>query len=416
MGDRRSRRAFLQTVGASGSVLVGGCSFRTTESEVTGTRGTATDVTPQSGLKPTGDGDGLEGMTVGLEKVGEDFVTPTQFRDPAGGVGQQYVAEQTGTVHTLTADGVCAEPFLDVSDRLVTLGENLPEWAVNEEGGLLGLEFHPNYDDNRTFYVRYSTPTERETPAHVSHIERLSEFRAYSDFRAADPEPERILLEFQMPLPIHQAGAIRFGPDGYLYVAMGDGGTPQGAQNVAENLLGGILRIDVDTRNRPYGIPDDNPLVGRTGRDEFFAWGLRNPWRMSFDGSDLYVADVGSALYEEINLVENGGNYGWPVKEGPACIELENAQGQPIACPDETSSGVRVDSLLDLVIQYPHLATGKWSDLLSSEATSIAVSDSPPCAASTSLEITPRPTRCRAGHCSWPDRLETVAGKWRNLR
>lgn len=366
--DGSSRRRLLRTLAASGTVFVGGCSVVLTEGEPTEGGGTRTSETvaigqqrePQETLPSEDD-------TVGLRRVTGGLTAPVQFREPAGGGGRQFVADQTGVVHVLTAGGLRDEPFLDVRDALVDLGENLPEWAVNEERGLLGLEFHPDYDENGKCYVRYSTPAQNETSESISHTEVLSEFRAGPDFRSAARDSERVLLEIPKSRPIHQGGAISFGPDGYLYVTMGDDGIPSTPQDAPANaqdttsLFGSVLRIDVDDagRDRPYSIPDDNPLVGSEGRDELFAWGFRNPWRLSFDGSDLYVADVGSSLYEEVNLVRSGGNYGWPVKEGPRCIELEDAIGEPTECPDETAAGVGVDSLLDPEIGYPHSRGGE---------------------------------------------------------
>nr|WP_277541734.1 PQQ-dependent sugar dehydrogenase [Halomicroarcula sp. FL173] len=177
------------------------------------------------------------------------------------------------------------------------------------------------------------------------------------------------MLEIPEPQGNHNAGAIGFGPDGYLYVAVGDGGAAndQGrghvddwydaveggnGQDITENLLGSLLRIDVDgggDSDRPYGIPEDNPLVGESGLDEQYAWGFRNPWRFSFgpDGR-LFVADVGQNKYEEINVVERGGNYGWNVREGAHCFRTDE-------CPTTGPSG---DPLVDPIIEYPHDGDG----------------------------------------------------------
>lgn len=356
----RSRRSLLRAIVASGTALVGGCSAVSGEDEATemaktrAPAGTDRQRRLQDGPVPIG-------SAIGLRKVAGNLIAPVGFCEPEGGSSGPYVVDQTGEIRVLTPGGTRDEPFLDLSDKLVDLGEDLPNWARNEERGLLGLAFHPNYDENRKFYVRYSAPRRGETSAEFSHTEVLSEFRARPDLRFGNPDSERVIMAIPSPLPIHQAGAISFGPDGYLYVAMGDGGMPARAQDTTENLLGGVLRIDVDATEdgRPYSIPDDNPFVDGGGRAEFFAWGLRNPWRMSFNDGELYVADVGSALYEEVNLVRKGGNYGWPVKEGSQCIELENAVGRATECPDETDEGVDVDSLVDPVVQYPHSANGE---------------------------------------------------------
>jgi glucose/arabinose dehydrogenase len=172
-------------------------------------------------------------------------------------------------------------------------------------------------------------------------------------------------MEIPPPQAHHNAGAIVFGPDGSLFVAVGDGGAggDQGrghvedwydgvaggnGQDVTENLLGSILRIDVDTDAERYAVPDDNPLVRRDGLGEHYAWGLRNPWRLAFDGETLYAGDVGQSRYEELDRIEKGGNYGWNVKEGTHCYESD-------ACPDRTPDSVRGgERLRDPVVEYPH--------------------------------------------------------------
>jgi hypothetical protein len=176
-------------------------------------------------------------------------------------------------------------------------------------------------------------------------------------------DSERTVLEIPQPQANHNAGAVAFGPDGYCYVAVGDGGgagdrgrghvsdwyeTNRGGngQDVESNLLGSILRLNVDERDgeAPYAIPQDNPLVGDAGLDEHYAWGLRNPWRMSFDGEDLYAADVGQNQYEEVNLIESGGNYGWNVREATNCFDAQN-------CPSETPDGTPLE---DPIVEYDH--------------------------------------------------------------
>jgi len=198
-------------------------------------------------------------------------------------------------------------------------------------------------------------------------IDGDKEFDACADGRRVRRDSERTVLEIPEPQGNHNAGDLAFGPDGHLYVAVGDGGSGGdrgrghvedwydaneggNGQDVTENLLGSVLRIDVDGRDdgKAYAIPEDNPLVGREGLDEHFAWGLRNPWRMSFDGKELYVADVGQFAREEVSLVTNGGNYGWNVREGIECFGADD-------CPDETPPDVRGgEPLVDPVVEYPH--------------------------------------------------------------
>jgi PGF-CTERM protein len=249
--------------------------------------------------------------------------------------------------------------------------------APRGEKGLLGLAFHPDYAENGRLYVRYSAPLRDGMPSGFSHTFVLSEFTASGG--TADPDSERLLLELPQPQGNHNAGSVAFGPDGYLYVGTGDGGAGGdrgtghaedwydavaggNGQDVTENLLGSILRIDPDSRTdggatqsprdggggtadgKPYGIPEDNPLVGREGFDEQYAWGFRNPWRFSFapDGR-LVVADVGQSDWEEVNVVERGGNYGWNVREGAHCYGADT-------CPTDSPTG----PLIDPVLEYPH--------------------------------------------------------------
>ena len=269
----------------------------------------------------------------------------------------RYIAEQPGTVRVHDGTSLRAEPLLDLRNTVEAGGEK----------GLLGIALHPEFASNRRLFVRYSAPSRAGTPSNYSHTFVLAEFAVSDDGLTARRDSERTVLEIPEPQGNHNAGAIVFGPDDYLYVAVGDGGAggDQGAghvadwydavgggngQDITENLLGSILRIDVDSRegDREYAIPEDNPLVGRDGLDEQYAWGFRNPWRLSVDGEDLYAGDVGQSRYEEVALVENGGNYGWNVKEGAHCYEAEG-------CPDTTPADVRDgERLRDPVIEYPH--------------------------------------------------------------
>jgi glucose/arabinose dehydrogenase len=320
--------------------------------------GAALATTGRAGAVRGGSGRLREGPTVSLEPVADGFTAPLGFESPAG-VDRHYVVDQAGTVETVAEGGRRDEPFLDVTDRTVPV-------SGYTEQGLLGLAFHPEFPDEERCFVRYSAPSRAGTPDDYSHTFVLSEFRATPD--GADPDSERTLLEIPEPQFNHNGGAVVFGPDGYLYLGVGDGGAgndrgrghvgdwydavPGGnGQDVAENLLGSVLRIDVDGRgvDRPYAIPGDNPLVGRGGLDEHYAWGFRNPWRLSFgpDGR-LLVADVGEGSFEEVNLVVSGGNYGWNVREGADCFGADD-------CPDRTPEGVRGgEPLRDPVVEYSH--------------------------------------------------------------
>ena len=334
---RATRRGVLRA-GLAVSVGLAGCiegpddasDERTSPAEDTGT----TQPTPGE----PGDLD-----AVGLETVAEGFTSPVAFVDPPG--DRQYVVDQAGTVEVLGEDAT----FLDATDRMVDVDGY-------SEQGLLGMAFHPTYPDTPRVYVRYSAPSREGTPESYSHTFVLSEFQVGSDGLGVQPDTERTLLEIPQPQANHNAGPVAFGPDGYLYVAVGDGGAAndQGGghvdggngQDITENLLGSVLRIDVDDTGgeKPYAVPEDNPLVGKAGRDEHYAWGLRNPWGMSFHDSDLVAADVGQDAYEEINVVEKGGNYGWNVREGTGCF----AAG---SCPTADPDGNR---LRDPVVEYAH--------------------------------------------------------------
>ncbi|MEM6979853.1 MAG: PQQ-dependent sugar dehydrogenase [Planctomycetota bacterium] len=233
--------------------------------------------------------------------------------------------------------------FIDLSDRVVYKDRE------NEEG-FLGLAFHPDFKSNGRF-VTYYTTSERP------HVSVLSEFVTHSGSGTGpgDPTSERQLMQIQQPFWNHNGGTVAFGPDGYLYVALGDGGKgddPLKSGQDLSKLLGSILRIDVDQsgEDKPYAIPPDNPLVGRSQVwPEIYAWGLRNVWRMSFDPAtgDLWAADVGQNAWEEINRIENGGNYGWSLREGNHKFTRNGNKG----------SGPRVD-LIDPIAEYPH--TDDW--------------------------------------------------------
>ncbi len=221
--------------------------------------------------------------------------------------GVIYVFENSKTVNSATV-------FLDIRDR------------VNDEGyeeGLLGLAFHPDYENNHYFYVDYTAANPRRTV--------IARYQANPDNpNKADKNSEFVILEVEQPYRNHNGGQISFGPDGYLYIALGDGGSggdPKGNGQNLQTLLGSILRIDVDnpSNGRNYGIPSDNPFAGNTEgyREEIYAYGLRNPWRFSFDPEtdQLWAADVGQENWEEIDIIKKGKNYGWNIMEGKHCYK-----------------------------------------------------------------------------------------------
>ena len=234
----------------------------------------------------------------------------THARDQSG---RLFIVEQPGTIRILERGKLLEIPFLDIKERVLFGGEQ----------GLLGLAFHPEYRLNGRFFVNY---TRKDDGATV-----IAEYHRSEQVDRAGRE-ERILALIPQPYPNHNGGMIAFGPDGYLYIGMGDGGSGGDPQNRAQNkneLLGKLLRIDMNNLI-PYGIPTDNPFVRGQERPEVFALGLRNPWRFSFDRDtgDLWLADVGQNKWEEVNVVRKGGNYGWRVMEGFHCFNLPEPCGK----------------------------------------------------------------------------------------
>jgi glucose/arabinose dehydrogenase len=316
-----------------------------------------------------------EPPAVGLQTVAEGLTSPVTLTSPGDGSGRLFVVDQAGLIRVLMPDGsLRPEPFLDLRDRMVTL---MPGF---DERGLLGIAFHPRYAANGRFFVYYSAPLRAGGPAGFNHTSHISEFRVSADPNRADPASERILLQVDEPQFNHNAGTLLFGPDdGDLYISLGDGGGANdvglghvadwyadnaggNGQDVTENLLGSILRIDVDA-GTPYGIPADNPFAGTPGLDEVWAYGFRNPYRMSFDSGgshQLFVGDVGQNRWEEVSIVTAGGNYGWNVKEATHCFDAESPNQEPASCPDVVGPGHprTGDPLLDPIIEYPQARLG----------------------------------------------------------
>jgi len=311
------------------------------------------------------------GPLVRLETIVDSGLTaPVDFEVPPGGSGRRFIVDRPGQVYLHTDDGLREEPYIDVDDRMA---------EISGEMGLQGMVFHPDFQRTRTFYLRYSAPLTDETPDEYSHTEVLAEFTA-NEGSTLGANFERRLLGIPSPQDTHNAGAISFGPDGYLYMSMGDGGGAHdvgrghvddwykrnrggNGQDVEENLLGSILRIDVNREEdgKPYAIPNDNPLVGKPGLDEQFAWGFRNPWRMGFSNGKLFAADSGQNMFEEVDIVRKGGNYGWNVREGTHCFKPgpEGSRNPPAECPERTPSDVRGgEPLISPTIEYPHTYEG----------------------------------------------------------
>ncbi|MDO8357475.1 MAG: PQQ-dependent sugar dehydrogenase [Nitrospirota bacterium] len=247
-------------------------------------------------------------VTAGLER-------PLFLTHAGDGSRRLFVVEQPGAIRIIS-QGVRREAlFLDLRDRVLT---------DDTERGLLGLAFHPDYRRNGRFFVNYTRQPDGATV--------VAEYRRGGAPDAASRD-ERVLMVVMQPESNHNGGMLAFGPDGYLYIGLGDGGAWGDPGNRAQNLnelLGKVLRIDVD-HGDPYAIPEDNPFAREGGRPEIYAVGLRNPWRFSFDfnSAELWVADVGQKKWEEVDLVTRGGNYGWRVMEGSHCYNPATS------CPTE---------------------------------------------------------------------------------
>jgi glucose/arabinose dehydrogenase len=278
-------------------------------------------------LNACGSGTGpAQGTGVRLQLVGSGFSSPLYLTNPPGDPARLFIVEQTGAIRIIKDGNVLPTPFLDISDRISAGGEQ----------GLLGLAFYPDYAGTGRFIVHYTDP------AGDTH---LSIFQVTADPDVADPASEQVILTADQPYPNHNGGQVVFGPDGYLYLGLGDGGSandPEGrAQNLSD-LLGSILRLDVSSGNS-YTVPADNPFVGQAGtRPEVWSYGLRNPWRFSFDRSteDLYIADVGQDQYEEVDVAPSaagsgkGVNFGWNIMEGAHCLGGGQCDQTGLTLPD----------------------------------------------------------------------------------
>jgi glucose/arabinose dehydrogenase len=256
-----------------------------------------------------------------VELVVKGLDLPDGVTNAADRSGRLFVNEQAGKVRVVSAGGaLSAMPFVDLTSRIKSGGER----------GLLGLAFHPGFATNRRLFVDYTRAKDGATV--------VSELRASADGSRADPSSERIILIVTQPFANHNGGQLAFGPDGYLYIGLGDGGSggdPYGNGQNRKVLLGKILRIDVDgphAAGQAYAIPPDNPYAAGgfapgEGRPEVWAYGLRNPWRFSFDRAtgDLYIGDVGQNAWEEIDRQPldppGGANYGWNLMEGNHCFQ-----------------------------------------------------------------------------------------------
>ncbi len=256
------------------------------------------------------------------------FDQPVEFVSPDDGTNRNFVIGQKGKIHVFKNDANVkgAPVFLDITKKVTSGGER----------GLLGLAFHPDYKKNGYFYVNY-TRGGKDLETAISRFQ-VSKTNA----NVADPVSEEVLVTYPQPYNNHNGGKVAFGNDGYLYIAVGDGGSGGDPHNNGQNkavLLGKILRIDVNKRagNLKYSIPGDNPFKGNKEgfREEIFAYGMRNPWRFSFDKTtgELWAGDVGQNKIEEVDIIKKGQNYGWRVMEANECFKSANCNEQGMTLP-----------------------------------------------------------------------------------
>ncbi len=306
-------------------------------------------------------------IRVALEPVAKNLVAPNLLIPAPGDDKRLFIVDQAGTISILQDGKLLEEPFLDVKRQMVKLNRNY------DERGLLGLAFDPGFADPkspgyRRIFTYTSEPVSGEGTFTVPFAQSLDHQSVVASWKVDENNPNKVdpnsrveLMRIDQPQMNHNGGMIQFGPDGYLYIGLGDGGgandsNPNGHNPKIGNsqdmslVLGKILRIDVNGKNAKngrYGIPSDNPFVSGDGLDEIYATGFRNPWRFSFDDKQLIVADVGQNKVEEIDIVEKGKNYGWRYKEGT--FNFNPADGS--ISTDMT--GVP-EGLVDPVAQYDH--------------------------------------------------------------
>ena len=260
---------------------------------------------------------GDDKLKVNLELVADHITGPTVLTNAGDGSNRLFICEQPGVIRIIKDNKLLPEPFLDIKNRVVSMN------PFYDERGLLGLVFHPNYKNNGRFFIYYSIPADNES---YNHKNILCEYKVSPSNPDKALMDETILMTINEPEMNHDGGQLCFGADGYLYIGVGDGGgagDKHGTIGNAQNLnvfQGKILRIDVD-KEKPYSIPTDNPFLGKDGKAEIWCYGMRNPWKFSFDkqSGKLFCGDVGQDKYEEVDIIEKGKNYGWRIMEGLHC-------------------------------------------------------------------------------------------------
>ncbi|GEO05909.1 glucose dehydrogenase [Adhaeribacter aerolatus] len=319
---------------------------------------------------------------VDLAPIATNLVSPLGVEEAPDGSNRLFILDQIGKIWIVNAaDNQLTTPFLDVTSKMVTLN---PRY---DERGLLGFTFHPDFKNNGRFFIYYTLPPRPGGPTPTTtwnNLSRISEFRVSAgNPNVADLSTEKVILELDDPQSNHNGGTIAFGPDGYLYIAIGDGGGANdvdpghvedwypvnkggNGQDIEANLFGNILRLDVNS-GAPYRIPADNPFVGKTGRDEIWAYGFRNPFRFSFDMSGsrrMFAGDAGQLLFEEIDVVEKGQNYGWNVKEGTSCFNAADPLKPLASCPSVDVYGRRLINPVIQVNNYRNPVNGRATTII----------------------------------------------------
>ncbi len=329
-----------------------------------GPTASGTAQTPSASVSPSPVGSArptASGADVALEPMASGLVAPVAIVASPDGSGRLFVADQTGLVLVVRDGAVQSRPFLDLRGKVVPLQEDY------DERGLIGLAFDPAFARTGRFFVYYAARLRPSAAPGMDHTDVLAEYHADPAADVADADSGRTILAFEQPQPNHMGGALGFGPDGLLYLGAGDGGgegdaspghSKQGNAQDLSKLNGKVMRIDVNGR-RPYAIPADNPFVDvPNARPEIYAYGFRNPWRLSWepDGARrLIVSEVGYGRYEEIDVVTAGGNYGWRIREGAHCLDVAAPLSDLATCP---TTGARGDPLIDPVVEYTHSDVG----------------------------------------------------------
>lgn len=300
-------------------------------------------------------------ITIELRTVADGMASPIGMAAPNDNSGRMFVFDQDGRVHIVTAAGRWPTPLLDIRDRLVVLG-------AYDERGLLGMALHPGFHTNQLLYTYTSEPENgvadfQSGLATNNHHSVIAEWKVSGgDSNVVDKASRREILRIDQPQSNHNGGAMHFGPDGLLYITLGDGGqandvapghVPGGNAQSLDRIWGKVIRIDVNgtnSANGKYGIPVENAFVGTNGLDEIYAYGLRNPFTFSFDRQNglLYLADVGQNRVEEINIITNGGNYGWNLRE--ATYWFDPSAGAVVTAPVRPAP----ENLVDPIAQYDH--------------------------------------------------------------